>query len=469
MPVKVFNTYMRYPVILLVVAEALALYLAVYTAVVIRSVVDTSSPVEFHFSLTQRHFFVVGLLLLAMLAVGLYQFDQRFNIKDVIARLIVSFGAGWLFVASVYFVVPALSLPRLVVLSAAAIAFVFIVAIRMFFIRTVDENVFRRRCIIYGSGESALKITRLRRRSDRRGFRVMAYVTPEGETEKISELDDSKPIYPDGDLSAIAAETGANEIVVALDDRRGTLPVRELMDCKLSGIKVVDLVGFFERETGKVRIDLLNPSWIIFSDGFGSSSVGDFSKNALDFTVALVGLALVWPVMLLTAIAIKIEEGLSAPVFYQQIRVGIKGDPFGVLKFRSMRIDAEADGKARWATKDDDRITAVGRFIRKTRIDELPQLFNVLKGDMSVVGPRPERPTFVKELSEAIPYYSERHTVKPGITGWAQLKYPYGSSEKDAVEKLQFDLFYVKNHGLLFDLAIILQTVEVVLFGKGAR
>jgi sugar transferase (PEP-CTERM system associated) len=254
-----------------------------------------------------------------------------------------------------------------------------------------------------------------------------------------------------------------------MDDRRREFPVRQLLDCRLNGIEVIDLVNFLERETGRVHLDVLNPSWIIFSEGFRRDALRQTTKRAFDLVASVALVLVTWPLMLVTVLTIVLEDGLRAPIFYRQRRVGLDGHVIDVLKFRSMRVDAEGDGKARWATGADDRVTRVGRIIRKVRIDELPQIFNVLRGDMSFVGPRPERPPFVAQLAESIPYYDERHCAKPGITGWAQVCYPYGSSEKDALEKLQYDLYYVKNHSLLFDLMILLQTVEVVLMGKGGR
>jgi sugar transferase (PEP-CTERM system associated) len=263
-------------------------------------------------------------------------------------------------------------------------------------------------------------------------------------------------------------ENELDEIVMAMDDRRRGFPVHELLECRLAGIEIQDLPTFLERETGKVRLDVLNPSWIIFGEGFRASPVQRVLERGFDVAASSALLLLASPLMLLAMIAIKLEDGISAPVLYRQRRVGRYGEDFDVLKFRSMSEDAET-GEAVWAKKNDPRVTRVGSIMRKTRIDELPQLVNVLRGQMSFVGPRPERPEFVHQLEERIPYYSERHTVKPGITGWAQLCYPYGSSEKDAIEKLQYDLYYVKNRSLLFDLAILVQTVEVVLWGKGAR
>jgi exopolysaccharide biosynthesis polyprenyl glycosylphosphotransferase len=237
----------------------------------------------------------------------------------------------------------------------------------------------------------------------------------------------------------------------------------------MSGFKVLDLLTFFEKELALVKIDLLHPSWIFFSPGFQMGVTGLYGKRLFDLAAGVILLAVASPLMLLVTIASLIESRGRDPVFYQQVRVGQNGKLFRLSKFRSMRADAESDGVARWASKNDVRITRLGAFLRKTRLDETPQILNVLRGDMSLVGPRPERPEFVDQLSASIPYYPERHRVKPGLTGWAQLLYPYGSGEEDARRKLEFDLYYVKHAGVVLDLIILLQTVEVVLLGKGAR
>jgi sugar transferase (PEP-CTERM system associated) len=338
--------------------------------------------------------------------------------------------------------------------------------VRLLFVRTVDEHVFRRATMVYGAGDRAASITAIRRRADRRGFKVVARIAALGDTI----VGDQDVLQTNGkSITDIAIEKGAEEIVIAMDDRRGNLPVRELLDARLSGIDVIDLLEFLERETGKIRVDLVSPGWLIFSPGFRRSRFKEFAKRVMDAVVCGSLLVVSWPIMLLIGLAIKIEDGLSAPVIYKQFRVGQNSRNFNVLKFRSMREDAEKDGKAVWATENDSRVTRVGNFLRNSRLDELPQVFNVLAGQMSVVGPRPERPEFVSELQENIPYYAERHVVKPGVTGWAQLKYSYGASEEDAIEKLQYDLYYIKNQTLLLDFLIIVQTVEVVLWGKGAR
>jgi len=282
-------------------------------------------------------------------------------------------------------------------------------------------------------------------------------------------VDSKLVIRRDTTLLEVAAPLKVDEIVVAVEDRRKNFPVQEILDCRMGGIEVIDILTFIERQLGRVELGLLHPSWLIFSDGFRYGVMRVITKRLFDVSASLLVLVITWPFMVLAALAILVESGGRGPILYRQVRVGENWRLFQLTKFRSMRVDAEADGVARWAKKNDDRITKVGTFIRKTRIDELPQLFNVLKGDMSFVGPRPERPNFVEQLSAQIPFYAERHRVKPGITGWAQISYAYGASEEDAMQKLQYDLYYVKNYSLFLDLLILLQTAEVVLWGRGAR
>lgn len=403
---------------------------------------------------------------ICMVATGLYTIRLRATPQGILLRIAMSIVAAVAVLAVAFYLLPALHTGRGVVATAAFLGLAGIVAARLLFAYFVDEEIFKRRVLIFGCGRQAMSISQLRRRTDQRGFAIVGYVQPEGDTvhvplDRILTLQDS--------LLEFARKNEVDEIVVAMDDRRRAFPVHELLECRLSGIEVLDLVSFFERETGKVRLDVLNPSWMIFSEGFRRDPLRLFSERAFDLVASLILLIVASPVIVFTALSIKLEDGLRAPVFYRQKRVGFENRVFDVLKFRSMRVDAEKDGQARWAREGDSRVTRVGSFIRKVRIDELPQVLNVLKGDMSFVGPRPERPEFVAELNEKIPYYRERHYVKPGITGWAQLCYPYGSSEHDAAEKLQYDLYYVKNHSLLFDLMILLQTAEVVLWSKGGR
>lgn len=409
---------------------------------------------------------VAVVVIVSMVAMGLYQFHQRLYFSEAVVRLLVGLTLACLGLAIMFYAYPPLMITRDIASVAIAYALLLLLGIRYLFVRTVDHNIFRRRTLVYGAGERAGSIAEIRRKADRRGFMVVASVAAQGDTV----IEKQDVMRTNGNtITDIAIEKGAEEIVIAMDDRRGNLPIRDLLDAKLHGIDVVDLLEFLERETGKIRIDLVNPGWLIFSPGFRRSKIRRFAKRVMDLVVSGGLLLVSWPLMILIWIAIKVEDGASASVIYRQCRVGQGGGSFDVLKIRSMSEDAESDGVAVWATKNDSRITKVGGFLRKLRLDELPQIFNVLRGQMSIVGPRPERPEFVEQLQEKIPYYSERHVVKPGVTGWAQLKYSYGASEEDAAEKLQYDLYYIKNQTFLLDILIILQTVEVVLWGKGAR
>ena len=405
-----------------------------------------------------------SVMLLAMVAMGLYQRRFRFAMAGMLLRIVAALVGGTIALSMLYYVAPFLALGRGVLGTTLLVAAALVFTARIIFIKTLNQDVLKRRVLVLGAGEKAAQIPRhLRRRVDQQGFHVVGYVHIRGEHDVV---DEELVLRPDVPLLALAKELQADEIVVAVGERRRkTFPVHELLDCKMSGVDVIDLQAFFERETGKIKLDILNPSWLIFSDGFNQS---DLPKRLFDILVSLSLLAITWPFMLLVALAIVLESGGRGPVFYKQVRVGQHWKLFHVIKFRSMRVDAEKGG-AQWATKNDSRVTRVGAFIRKVRLDELPQIFNVLRGDMSFVGPRPERPEFVTRLAEQIPYYSERHRVKPGITGWAQVCYPYGASEKDSMEKLQYDLYYIKNYSLFLDLVIILQTAHEVTWGKGGR
>lgn len=401
-------------------------------------------------------------------AMGLYSSRQRSGLLGVVLRalLAVAVGSvlGWA-TGNLFF--RNAEAPFRDFMMAGAVLFVLCVLFRVLKERVVNEDWLKRKVLVYGAGKRAESVAQLRRRSDRRGFVILGFVVADGD-EPNAEL--TTKLVPAGKtMRQFCMENSIDEIVVAMDDRRRGFPMHDLLDCRLDGVEVTELISFLERETGKLRLDVLNPSWMIFSEGFRRGRIHSVMERTLDLIASLALAIAAAPFMLLTAIAIKIEDGFGASVFYSQKRIGLYGRPFGVLKFRSMRIDAERDGKPQWATKNDSRVTKVGAFIRQTRIDELPQILNVVRGEMSFVGPRPERPEFVAQLSERLPYYRERHNVKPGVTGWAQLCYPYGSSEKDALEKLQYDLYYVKNHTLLFYLGVLIQTVEVIIWRKGAR
>jgi sugar transferase (PEP-CTERM system associated) len=400
------------------------------------------------------------------MAFGLYSERQRARTVGILVRVIASVGVGIAIAAVGFYLIPHLWIGRSVLLIAGVLVIVLMLLLRLGFSRVVDHTAFKRRVLVYGTGQRAKPIAGLRRSSDQRGFVLVGFVQPPGEELALSL---ERLVPGEGMLLEKCERHEVDEIVVAMDERRQGFPIRELLDCRLAGIDVTDLSTFLERETGRVRLDVLNPSWLIFGEGFKRGSIRLQSKRALDLLAASILFILTCPLMVATVLAIKLEDGWRSPVFYQQERVGFGGRIFKLLKFRSMRVDAEAAGQPQWAQKKDARVTRVGAVIRKLRIDELPQILNVLKAEMGLVGPRPERPQFVSQLAEKIPYYIERLSVKPGITGWAQLCYPYGSSEQDALEKLQYDLYYIKNSNLLFDIFILVQTAEVVLLGKGAR
>jgi sugar transferase (PEP-CTERM system associated) len=405
-------------------------------------------------------------VVLASASMGLYNTRLREHLFGLSLRFLLVAIIVLTAIAATLYAFPGSPLTVADFAQATALTIAAALIARYLLGRLVSDGFLKTRVLIYGTGRQAQSIANLRRRSDRMGFAVVGYLPAEGETRVVPE---SQVVASDGDLLALCEERGVDEIVVAMDDRRQSFPLRELLHCRVNGVDVLELMSFLERETGAVRLDVLNPSWIIFSPGFRRSWVRDLVGRLLDVVASLLLLAIAWPFMLIAAIAIKLEDGLKAPVLYRQMRVGEEGVPFPVLKFRSMKLDAEADGVARWASQEDERVTRVGAWLRRSRLDELPQLWNVLRGEMRFVGPRPERPEFVTSFAENLPYYRERHSVPPGLTGWAQLCYPYGSSEQDAIEKLKYDLYYIKNRSFLFDLAILIQTVEVIIFGKGAR
>jgi len=350
-----------------------------------------------------------------------------------------------------------------VLLEATVLAFVgFVLLRRVVFVRS---NALANRVLVIGAGDDALAVEQALV-----GFRhgkpeIVGFYPIAGREVAVSA---ERLVRAEEPLPAAVRRLRASEIIVAVRDQRGgVVPMDQLLECRLAGVPVQTMETFYEKLRGRVPVDALKGSWLIYGNGFRHSWLRNLEKRFVDVTASLVLLAVGLPVMVLAAIAIVLESGF--PIFYRQERVGRGGKTFTVWKFRSMRTDAEADGQARWAVAGDSRITRVGRFLRKTRIDEMPQLFNVLKGDMSLVGPRPERPTFVADLAKEIPFYNARHSVKPGVTGWAQVRFTYGASIEDAKKKLEYDLYYVKNHSLVLDILILIETVRVVLFQEGAH
>ncbi len=463
MSIRIFRHYVQLPIVLLMLLEAAVATLA------LQFVRGFNLPFTFFEPVTPVPIvdFVVfaGLMTLTQAAMGLYKARLRTGLIGLILRMALAAVAT---LAALWILAPLLQrfeISPLHFALALALTVLGNFLLRLGFAHFLPAELFKRRVLVYGAGRQARSISGLKRRTDRIGFQIVGYVRTEGD----ARIDPGAPLVDARELLDYCQVNDVDEIVVAMDDRRRAFPVHELLECRLQGIDIIELLSFLERETGKVHLDVLHPSWMIFSEGFRRSVWRNAVGSALDFIASVVLLAVSWPFMLLTIVTIKLEDGWRAPVLYRQRRVGRMGREFDVMKFRSMNIDAESDGVARWADHRDSRITWVGRLIRKLRIDELPQVFNVLKGEMRFVGPRPERPEFVDELSQSIPYYRERHVVTPGLTGWAQLCYPYGSSASDAAEKLQYDLYYIKNRSVIFDLAILVQTVEVILFGKGAR
>lgn len=462
--IRLFKHYIPVSLLLLGVAEAFLLSSSIFVARLGHGLFefDTVANQE---SLVFDSVIFMAVMFTAMTAMGLYQRRMSADMRDWLLRVVLSFIAGSSLLLMLLYVFPDINPGWTMLLQGVVVAGLGVIGLRLMFFTFADMSMLRRRILVLGSGEYAKGLEDLRRRADRRGFVIVGYVPLEGEESLVSS---SNVIAKHTSLIKLVNHLCIDEIVVAVKDRRRSLPVDELLDCKMGGVQVLDMVTFFERQLGKVRLDFLNPSWLIFSDGFQSGTVKEYGKRIFDLGASFGLLFVTWPIMLLTACAIILESGWNAPILYRQKRVGAHGKIIEVIKFRSMKVDAEKNG-AQWAQKDDDRVTMIGRFIRKARIDELPQLYNVFRGHMSFVGPRPERPEFVQELAKHIPYYHERHRMKPGITGWAQICYPYGSSVKDSKHKLEYDLYYVKNHSLFLDLNILFQTAEVILWGRGSR
>jgi len=401
-----------------------------------------------------------------MTSMGLYERNFWEGKGDMYMRVGVSFFIGLFVMSLIYYIFPRLYLGRGEFGLAFLIAFVGVLLARYVFLHISDHDIMKRRVLVLGTDSQAAQLEDSFGKHGTSDIKIVGYVHTNNTPEQVEP---DKILTIKTTLRDLVEQYRIDEILMDSDYTREDIPIEDILECKVNGVQVTDLLTFFERETGKIKLDALHPSRLIFIDGFHQAVLKTTNKRLFDIIAALLLLSLTWPIMLLTALAIWIESKGKGSVFYLQERVGRDEHVFKVIKFRSMRTDAERDGVARWAQANDNRITRVGSIIRKTRIDELPQLFNVLLGHMSFVGPRPERPQFVNQLSQTIPFYTMRHRVNPGITGWAQICYPYGASEDDAREKLQYDLYYIKNYSLFLDLMVLLQTAHVILWGKGAR
>ncbi|HET7313003.1 TIGR03013 family XrtA/PEP-CTERM system glycosyltransferase [Salinisphaera sp.] len=464
---RIFNHHVHIKFVLLGVLHLLFLVGSVFAAVNIRYITADQSVINDYPLMTLKAVGYAVIMLLCLSAMGLYRPQRENRYLALFVRVVVAFVFGAVLAVIIYYILPGLYLGRGVFALTLLLSLIGVGAAQMIFHATVDQRSAPWRVLFYGAGDNAAELLAfMRRRSDHSLFKLVGCAVIDDEPVKV---DESLQCRIDVPLSDYVRRHEIDEIVVAMDDRRQNFPADALIDCRVSGINVVDMLTFYERQTGKVKTELLQPGWIIFSHGFRYSAFDNVLKRLLDLVASLVLLLVLWPFMVVAAIAIKIEDGLTAPVLFRQARVGLSGREYPIYKFRSMRTDAEAVTGPQWASQDDPRITRVGHIIRKLRIDELPQLWNVFIGDMSLVGPRPERPEFVKHLITILPYYRVRECVKPGVTGWAQLGYPYGASDDDANGKLQLDLYYVKNRSLFLDLLILVNTIEVVLFRKGSR
>ena len=401
---------------------------------------------------------------LAMMATGMYGAEALRSMKFATARLLAAVSLGVIFLSVVGFLLPTATLWRVNSFYAMGLAIAALFLIRLALTQSAGADAFKRRILVLGAGARAARLRALAE-APGSGIDVVGFVAMTGNERTIAEAVPREAI---ANLSDHVVALRAGEVVLAMEERRNALPLADLLRVKTTGVHVNDIASFIERETGRVDLATTNPSVLIFSDGFAAGQrISKVGKRLFDIIASLIVLVIGLPLALIAALAVKLDS--KGPVLYRQPRVGLFGEPYDILKIRSMRTDAEAAGKAVWAAENDPRITRVGHIIRKLRIDELPQLWCVLKGEMSFVGPRPERPSFVDELERQLPYYAERHMVKPGLTGWAQINYPYGASVEDARVKLEYDLYYAKNYSPFLDLLILLQTVRVVLWPEGAR
>ena len=462
--IRLFSHYVPRNTLIIALLEAFLLAASVYVGVLIWAEFFAGQSVSGWLEPASAFALV---MLGAMLLMGLYGQGSIEGWAGTFFRLVAAFLLGLPILYTIHLVIsPEIWLGAPAGISAA-LALTVISAERLVFTRWKQAALLRPRVLVLGTGSRAAQIDRLLRASQTGTMPLVVGFVPVKEVEH--DVPDRYLLRPaDGEsLIDLVDRFKVSEVVVGVRDRReGGIPVKELLDCRLRGITVTELSSFFERESGQIRLESLNSSWLIFGEGFRQNWLRTVIKRGFDISASTVLLAVTLPVMLLTAAIIRLTMG--SPVLYRQERVGQGGRIFNIYKFRSMRNDAETNG-AQWARTNDDRTTPFGRFIRKFRIDELPQIINVFKGEMSFVGPRPERPEFVRDLADQIPYYDARHSIKPGITGWAQVRYPYGASVQDSREKLQYDLYYVKNHTLFLDLAILMQTVEVVVWRRGSR
>lgn len=465
--IRVFNQYVSGKSLLLMVMEALLIIVSLICAVKLRF---WNNPTEAGLYLAFPDFavqtaIVVFVCLSCFYYNDLYDLSAGYSAVERVLRVEQSLGAASLLLGLLYFMFPGLLLGRGVFIIGMALVTGLVILSRKLLDKAWQLTAPLQRVMILGTGQLALELAReLTRRGDL-SMKLEGFVGGAGSRDE--KLFGFPVLGPSSEMEAIAKERAVSRIIVAMEDRRGALPTRELVTLRVRGVRVEDAASALSGLTGRVSLRAVKPSWFVFSDGFHRSKWIDLVKRTLDLAAGIAGLAASMPIMIMVAVVVRIES--KGPIIFRQTRVGRMGKCFEVLKFRSMNVDAEKANGAQWASENDPRVTRIGRFLRKYRLDELPQFINVIRGEMSFVGPRPERPFFVEELRKTIPYYDERHSVRPGLTGWAQVQYAYGSSIEDAYNKLEYDLFYLQNMSLTFDLAIILQTIRIVLGARGSR
>ncbi|SDD02589.1 sugar transferase, PEP-CTERM system associated/exopolysaccharide biosynthesis polyprenyl glycosylphosphotransferase [Sphingomonas sp. YR710] len=461
--IRIFKHYVAYGVLLLCFVDFAVLLFVAEAGWVLRVHQIGSSVGSIWGRVPQLLSFALAIQA-AMIGVGVYSVDALHTLRFAAARLLVAISLGVILISMLFFILPELTLWRSNSVYSMIMAIVLLMAVRIILGGVVGGEKFKRRVVLLGAGRRASRVIELSKRPGS-GFMIVECIDMQDVPALITTATPRADVPNLRDL-VVAAQ--ASEVVLALDERRKSVPLDDLLRVKTTGVAVHDISSFLERETGRIDLDSVQPSWLIFSDGFSSGQrISMVIKRTFDIVVSALLLIIAGPIILITALIVKLES--PGPAFYRQIRVGRYDEPFEILKLRSMRQDAEVGGKAVWAQKGDARVTRVGRIIRLIRVDELPQMWTVLKGGMSFVGPRPERPQFVTELEEKLPFYAERHMMKPGITGWAQINYPYGASLEDARHKLEYDLYYTKNYSLFLDILIILQTLRVLLWAEGAR
>src|SRR2546426_2577581 len=450
--------------VLLLLAEALLLFGGMIIAVYLRLGIAEAEE-----ALVWRHgLYKVGLATVFCLSsfylFDLYDFVVMFDRRELVLRLLQALGLAWVALALIFYAVPQVMIGRGVSLISLPLALLLMVGWRLAIHWVLGHPDLGERILIVGSGPFAIEIARETLGRPDAGFRVIGFVDSDPELVGKS-LINPKVIGLNSELGELVRREHIDRIVVAIGDRRGQFPTQELLRLSLSGdVSIEESASFYERLTGRVLLDMIRPSWLIFSSRGRRARLNEIARAAMHRIIAFVGAIVSLPIAIVSAILIKIES--RGPVLYKQERVGKNGRLFTLMKFRSMRVDAEKDGPV-WAQTDDQRMTRVGRIIRKIRVDEIPQFWSILRGDMNFVGPRPERPHFIAQLAQEIPYYEQRHLIAPGLTGWAQIKYPYGASIEDARQKLQYDLYYIKKQSLTLDATIMFETIKTILFGRG--